>query len=59
MHAFSREPALEDMLSDPIVLALMRADGLDRSSLYALLETLREPHHRDAERGMLCECGPA
>lgn len=31
------EPGLEDMLSDPIVLALMSRDGVERAELKAVL----------------------
>jgi hypothetical protein len=33
-----REPTLEDILSDPIVTALMEADGVDRQELEAMLK---------------------
>jgi hypothetical protein len=32
-----REPTLEEILSDPIVTALMEADGVDRQELEAML----------------------
>jgi hypothetical protein len=57
MQRFDREPALEEILSDPIVEALMRADGFDRRSLYALLERVVEPHRHEPKHGSLCECG--
>jgi hypothetical protein len=34
------EPSLEDMLSDPIVQAVMRADGVDRRALDDLLSEI-------------------
>lgn len=37
MHWYLREPTLEDMLSDPIVVALMDADGVDPRELEAML----------------------
>jgi hypothetical protein len=52
---WSREPALADMLDDPIVAALMTADGIGRRQLEAdlgratarLIVSRRDP--RDAE----------
>jgi hypothetical protein len=43
-----REPTLEDVLSDPVVHALMARDRVDAQEIRALLERLRR-----AER-----CGP-
>lgn len=43
-----REPTLDDILSDPIVLALMRADGVEVLELTAMLS--RVNHHRSAAR---------
>jgi hypothetical protein len=37
MNWYRREPRLEDMLSDPIVVALMDADGVDPHELEAML----------------------
>jgi hypothetical protein len=42
MRRFSGEPDLADILTDPIVHALMRADGCDLRSLFESLEALRE-----------------
>jgi hypothetical protein len=39
---FSGEPELAEMLSDPIVEALMRADGWDRRSVCASLLSAKE-----------------
>lgn len=36
----SREIDLKDMLSDPIVQAVMRADGIDRDEFDALLASI-------------------
>jgi hypothetical protein len=35
-----REPTLEDMLSDPIVVALMDADGVDLHELRTMLNDI-------------------
>ena len=43
-----REPTLDDILSDPIIVALMRADGVDVLELTAMLD--RVNHHRSATR---------
>jgi len=37
------EPALDDLLSDPIVIAMMRRDGLDAHQFRDLLEGTRRP----------------
>jgi hypothetical protein len=37
MSWYRREPTLEEMLSDPIVVALMDADGVDARELKAML----------------------
>lgn len=42
MRRFSGEPDLAEVLTDPIVHALMRADGCDLRSLYESLDALRE-----------------
>jgi hypothetical protein len=38
MHGRHREPTLEEMLSDPIVRALMDADDVDPHELEAMLK---------------------
>jgi hypothetical protein len=35
-----REPTLSEMLSDPIVRALMKADGVERAELEAMLQNV-------------------
>jgi hypothetical protein len=40
MYWFNREPTLAEMLSDPIVQALMRADGVTPREIEALLRRL-------------------
>jgi hypothetical protein len=35
------EPALEDLLTDPLTVALMRRDGVSASSLRALISAAR------------------
>lgn len=42
MRRFNGEPDLADVLTDPIVQALMRADGCDLRSLYESIDALRE-----------------
>jgi hypothetical protein len=37
MSAFHGEPAFEDVMSDPIVKAIMKADGVDESHLRQIL----------------------
>jgi hypothetical protein len=37
MNWYYREPSLEEMLSDPIVRAMMDADGVDPHELKAML----------------------
>jgi len=41
-HDFGGEPALSDLLQDPVAHALMAADHIDRHELDALLEAARE-----------------
>ena len=36
------EPTVEEMLSDPIIIALMQADGVRRYELEQMLERVRE-----------------
>ena len=43
-----REPTLDDILADPIVVALMRADGVDAYELAAMLS--RVGGHRSVTR---------
>jgi hypothetical protein len=38
---FASEPALSDLLHDPIAHALMAADKVDSREVYALLRTVR------------------
>ncbi len=40
MHRFTGEPDLAEILTDPIVLALMRADGCVMRSFYDSLHAL-------------------
>lgn len=37
MNRFSGEPSLEDVLSDPIIEVMMKADGIDRRAVCAVL----------------------
>jgi hypothetical protein len=41
-----REPALDDVLNDPIVRLIMKADGVTEADLRVLLATLRERLNR-------------
>lgn len=44
------EPSVEELLEDPVVHALMKADGLDARDLIALIETVSRnwrSHHRE------------
>jgi len=41
MILYYREPSLEEMLSDPIVRAMMDADGVDPHGLKAMLKEVR------------------
>jgi len=50
MRRFSGEPDLAEVLTDPIVQALMRADGCDLRSLYESIEALREDEAWDWAR---------
>ena len=37
MKRFAGEPSLDEILSDPVVLSLMKADGIDQSDLRSVL----------------------
>ena len=52
MQRYGGEPDLAEVLSDPIVQALMRADRCDLRSLYESIELVRkdEMSAHDAER---------
>jgi hypothetical protein len=43
-----REPTLDEILSDPIVEAVMRADSVDRTALEDMLQTIAQ--ERQASR---------
>jgi len=45
MRRFSGEPDLAEVLTDPIVQALMRADGCGMQSFYDFLPALRDGDH--------------
>jgi hypothetical protein len=45
-----REPAFEDLLNDPIVGLLMKADDVTKADLRVLMATLRERLNRSDER---------
>jgi hypothetical protein len=40
MTWYHREPTITEMLSDPIVMAVMKADGVDATALEAQLESM-------------------
>jgi hypothetical protein len=50
MTIFSGEPKLEDLLSDPIFVAMMKSDGVDRDRLGCMLRGVRLGVHRKAAR---------
>ncbi len=63
-----REPTLEEILSDPIVTAVMRADRVDSTKLGAMLRRISNelqirsdlsPFQARAERGSPFVCGEA
>ena len=45
-----REPSLEEMLTDPIVRALMEADGVDPEEVEALLRSIAGSRGDDGAR---------
>ena len=50
-----REPSISEMLADPVVRALMRADGVHADELRALLcsvANLRQPHSLKDGKGL-------
>ncbi len=46
MSESEREPTLEDVLSEPVIHALMARDRVDAEDLRALLQRLRNAHTR-------------
>ena len=56
MTRFGGEPELDDILSDPIVLSMMRGDGVDAEALRALLRTIREARRRCGGGGDRASC---
>jgi hypothetical protein len=42
------EPTLDEMLADPLINVLMRADGVDRDQLGAEFARLAEERHEQA-----------
>ncbi len=50
MNCYRREPTLKDLLSDPIIEAVMEADGVDRYELETMLKEVGGK--LDAARGM-------
>jgi hypothetical protein len=46
MIDYEREPTLEDVLSDPLIRALMVRDRVDAENLRVLLSNLRGAHTR-------------
>jgi hypothetical protein len=53
IHADDPEPALEDLLSDPVFQGLMRSDGVSHSALLTLVAATR----RRLRRSVLCPFG--
>jgi len=54
-----REPTLDEILSDPIVEAVMRADSVDRNALEVMLQTIAQERQasdlaRLAASGCVC-----
>jgi hypothetical protein len=50
MTIFQGEPKLDDLLSDPIIVAMMRSDGVDRDRLGSLLKSARRGLRQEASR---------
>jgi hypothetical protein len=50
MTTFEGEPKLDDLLSDPIIVAMMRSDGVDRDHLGSLLKSARSGLRQEASR---------
>jgi hypothetical protein len=48
MTFFKGEPKLDDLLSDPIILAMMESDGVDRDRLGLILESARRGAKQEA-----------
>jgi hypothetical protein len=41
-----REPTLDEMLADPVILAIMARDGVSQSTVRRLIAELRRARHR-------------
>ena len=50
MHGNDREPALDDMLTDPMTQALMASDGVDAEKVKDLLVAARRRYGASASR---------
>lgn len=56
------EPALEELLDDPVLHAVMARDGIDRATLEAVIADARRRlgpgrrHPTTAEKAVLAEC---
>ncbi len=44
------EPTLEDLLADPVVLLVIKADGLSRTLVREWMATIRQARPRPSER---------
>jgi hypothetical protein len=50
MTIFKGEPKLDDLLSDPIIVAMMESDGVDRDRLGLILKSARRGVEQKAPR---------
>jgi hypothetical protein len=50
MRGYDCEPQLEDMLSDPMMLALMESDGVEADEIKNLLTEARERYQAPTSR---------
>jgi len=46
MYRVNEEPAIDELLSDPIMLLILRRDGLTPDALYGLIAAARAMLHR-------------
>ncbi len=59
MTIFNCEPTLDDLLSDPIIVAMMRSDGVDRERLGFLLKSARSGLRSESTRRAAKRINPA
>ena len=55
--AYRNAQTIDDLLADPLIQKVMRADHVEPQALRSLLDWNRPPHRRLAARGHRCRSG--